>query len=130
MLFILERFVYSKSLALGAFDQEERSHHYCSGCSTTTPNLPTPRVTAAIPARTVEWQQQLISGMPKQLECVFGRNGIFAHFRVFFAFRAVSFLILLFKMRKQQENRIQLPLNTSNIHVSAFLVPERPIAEF
>jgi hypothetical protein len=32
----------SKSLVLGAFAQEERSHSYCSGCSTTMPNLPTP----------------------------------------------------------------------------------------
>jgi hypothetical protein len=32
-------------------------------------------------------------------------------------------------MRKQQENRMVLPLNTSSMHASAFLMPERPIAE-
>jgi hypothetical protein len=59
----------------------------------------------------------------------FGRNGL-VHFRVFFAFGTVSCLILLFTMRKQQENRMIFPLNTSSMHASAFSVPERPIAEF
>jgi hypothetical protein len=59
-----------------------------------------------------------------------GRNGL-VHFRVFFfAFGTASCLILFFLMRKQQENRMILPLSTSSMHASAFLMPERPIAEF
>jgi hypothetical protein len=49
----------------------------------------------------------------------FGRNGL-VHFSS----------VLLFSMQKQQENRMVLPLNTSSMHPSAFLMPERPIAEF
>jgi hypothetical protein len=64
---------------------------------------------------------------PKRVH--FGRNGL-VHFRVFFALGTVSCLILLFLMRKQQENRMILTLNASSMHASAFLVPERPMAEF
>jgi hypothetical protein len=32
-------------------------------------------------------------------------------------------------MQKLQENRMILPLNTSSMHASAFVVPEMPIAE-
>jgi hypothetical protein len=38
-------------------------------------------------------------------------------------------LILLFSIRKQQENRMILPMNAARMHASAFLVPERPIAK-
>jgi hypothetical protein len=46
-------------------------------------------------------------------------------FAFFFAFGTVSCLILLFSMRKQQENRMIVPLNTSSMHASAFLVLEK-----
>jgi hypothetical protein len=35
-----------------------------------------------------------------------------------------------FSMRKQQKNRVILPLINSSMHASDFLVPERPIARF
>jgi hypothetical protein len=43
-----------------------------------------------------------------------GRNGL-AHFRIFFRFWDGFLSILLFSMRKQQENRMILPLKTSSI---------------
>jgi hypothetical protein len=82
-----------------------------------TQNLPTPRVTAAIPARAVGMaapanKQDAQAGRAFSLRCRdfswHNRKGrilaemdllIFA----FFAFETVSYLVLLFSMRKQKE---------------------------
>jgi hypothetical protein len=49
-------------------------------------------------------------------------------FAFFFAFEIVSWLILLFTMQKQQENRMILPLSTSRLHASVLLVHEKGTA--
>jgi ABC-type transport system involved in cytochrome c biogenesis permease subunit len=51
-------------------------------------------------------------------------------FAFFSACGAVSCLILLFSMRKQQDYPMVLPLNALSMHASAFLMRERHIAEF
>jgi hypothetical protein len=52
----------------------------------------------------------------------FGRNGL-AHFRVFFRFWDGFLSDFPFFDAKTTGNRMVLPLNTSSMHASAFLMP-------
>jgi hypothetical protein len=58
-----------------------------------------------------------------------GRNRL-ARFRFFYCFWDGFLSDFAFFDAKTTGNRMILPLNTSSMHASAFLVPERPIAEF
>jgi hypothetical protein len=59
----------------------------------------------------------------------FRRNGL-VHFRVFFRFWDGFLSVFAFSDAETRGKLHDLQLNTSSMHASAFVVLERPIAEF